>query len=451
MKIIPIKGVIGWDVTPDGIREQLTAANGDEVTFEIASPGGFIAPGLDIFNQIRNYAGHTTAKLTGFAMSMASYIPLASDHVVAEDNAVFMVHNAQGITRGDHNEILKYGNYLKGLSGVIASRYVRRTGKTLSEVQKWMDDETFFFGEDMVAAGFVDEIIKADSDDDKASAMATAQAAFEDAKTRMNADQVATRADMSLAAAMVSMIVQGFDTGAKLVDEPWDKTESEERWRNHAGISSPDDLPNNTYSKRFAYVSDKSVFGGHHFPIWDFKDGAFVNIAAVRNGLSRLPQAKSVPDSDKPKVEKLLRKYLDKFTQSKEEQQMTLQELLSKDPAAKAEFDAALAAAKAEGVQDVRATIKKVSPFLNSSKYPAIIGTTALNVLNGEGSMVELTSSVAAVDAVRQDAASKAAAAASGAIPETPGQQAPAARKDGEPVASQADLDAEIARYKEEA
>lgn len=360
MTIIPIKGMIGWDVTPQDIASALKEADGEEVMFEVASGGGFVAPGLDIFNQIRNYPGKTTAKLTGYAMSMASYIPLSADRIVAEDNAVYMIHNARGGVFGDHNDILKHGAYMKGLSGVLAARYAKRTGKSLAEIQELMDDETFFFGEDMVTEGFVDEILKTDGDDDKDSAVAVAQAAFEDVEARMSSDPAAAKADMSKAAAMLDSIV--------------------------------------------ATVPNKETDGNsHHNP--------------------------------------------------KKEEQMALAELLSANPSAKAEHEAALATARAEGDQSGRdamaSTIKRVSPFLASKEYPDIIGKTALNVLTGESEMVELTSAVAAVDAVRED--QKGQAAADDDTKETKGEQTKTTtRKEGEPASTQADLDEEIAAFKEE-
>lgn len=131
---------------------------------------------------------------------------------------------------------------------------------------------------------------------------------------------------------------------------------------------------------------------------------------------------------------------------------MALAKLLSDNPAAKAEYEANLAAARAEGETSgqaaMTATIAKVAPYLNSKEYPPIVGTTALNVLKGESQMMELTSSVAAVDAVREDVASRAAAACLGV--DTIGAQTSAPRADGEPASTQADLDAEIAAYRAE-
>lgn len=208
---IPICGVIGWDCTPQDLREALNKANGEEVEFEFSSPGGFIAPGLEMFNLIRNYPGKVNALITGYAMSMASYLPLAvkanrqnPGTIRAEDNAVYMIHNARGGAFGDHVDILGYGEYLKGLSTVIAKQYVKHTGKPLDEISALMDKETFFFGEEMVESGFVDEMVEtAGDDDDKDSAVATAKAAFTDAVARMSEKQEEARADWQRAAALL--------------------------------------------------------------------------------------------------------------------------------------------------------------------------------------------------------------------------------------------------------
>lgn len=205
-KKIAISGIIGWDVTPRGIREALVDAKGADIEFEISSPGGFIAPGLEIFNLIRDYPGATTAILKGYAMSMASYIPLACDRVVAYDNAVYMIHNARGGAWGDHNDVLNYGAYLKGLSGVIAKKYMKRTGKSEKDIIAMMDKETFFFGDEMVEHGFVDEIIESDKkDDDSDTAKASARAVFDDAMARITADQIAIKDDILAAARAMAL------------------------------------------------------------------------------------------------------------------------------------------------------------------------------------------------------------------------------------------------------
>lgn len=130
---------------------------------------------------------------------------------------------------------------------------------------------------------------------------------------------------------------------------------------------------------------------------------------------------------------------------------MTLKELLAANPAAKAEHDAALASARAEGEKAgkdaMQATVAKVSPFLTSADYPETIKKTAVAVLKGEQTAANFDAVVAAVDAVREERAASAAAEESGKQKETPGEQKKT-REPGAVVASQEDLDAEIARMK---
>ena len=55
MKVIPIKGIVGLDVTVESMKplmDQVTPT--DEVTFDISSPGGSVITGFEIYNEIKN-------------------------------------------------------------------------------------------------------------------------------------------------------------------------------------------------------------------------------------------------------------------------------------------------------------------------------------------------------------------------------------------------------------
>ena len=203
MKAITISGVIGWDTTAADLRTALKDANGEEVEITISSPGGFVSDGLEMFNLIRNYPGGTTARLSGYAMSMASYIPLAANRIIAEDNAIYMIHNVRGGVFGDHNEIIKYGSTCKGMSRLIAKAYAKRTHKHIDEVEKMMDVETYLFGDEMTEHGFVDEIVSTPADKDAETARAMACMALQDCNVRMSSDVSAMKKDLSAAALLM--------------------------------------------------------------------------------------------------------------------------------------------------------------------------------------------------------------------------------------------------------
>ena len=185
MKVI-ISGVIGLDVSPKEIRAALDAAGGQAVEVQISSPGGIIFAGLEIYNLIKNYRGPKISRLMGIAASMASYIALAGDRVVAEANAIFMIHNAQGLAVGDHCVMRKMAGILEGFSNLLAQGYSAKSGKTVAEVGALMDEETYLFGQEMLDAGFVDEIVPATSVDatNKAAAIASARASVASAQAK---------------------------------------------------------------------------------------------------------------------------------------------------------------------------------------------------------------------------------------------------------------------------
>ncbi len=208
MKKIIINGEIGWEVTTQGVRADLDAAAGDDLDVQIASPGGYVSTGLAIFNLFRDYTrehpgAQIVATIKGVAASMATYLAVnpAFDLVAAEDNAVFMIHNAWGGASGDYRDMRKMAEILDGVTQIIGKAYAAKTGTALDEIRDMMDDETWLFGEEIKEAGFVDEIIKSsDANTNKPAALAQAKVKFTD----MAAKLAAKRDDVQQIAALVN-------------------------------------------------------------------------------------------------------------------------------------------------------------------------------------------------------------------------------------------------------
>lgn len=175
MKTIVIDGIVGFQVTGRSVRQALDEAGGAPVRVEISSPGGYVVDGLEIFNRLRNYRGEVHTHVMGEAASMASYIALAGNRRTAEDNAVFMIHNVWSLGIGDHRELRAQADILEGLTNTLAKGYAQATGKTLDEIRQLMNDETFYFGDEISEAGFVDSIT---SGGDNSQAKATREDAI---------------------------------------------------------------------------------------------------------------------------------------------------------------------------------------------------------------------------------------------------------------------------------
>ena len=185
MEIINISGEIGWEVLPEDVRRELDKAAGKDIDVHIASPGGYVFDGIEIFNAIRDYKrkypdAQMMATIKGIAASMASYIAVnpVFDLVAIEDNAVFMIHNPSVFSGGDQNDHTKAAEVLTGITEILSKAYSDKTGNTKDEIKSLMDSETWFFGQAIIDAGFADEIIITENEKDKSQAMATAKVAF---------------------------------------------------------------------------------------------------------------------------------------------------------------------------------------------------------------------------------------------------------------------------------
>jgi len=207
MKTIIIEDVIGWDVTAQDIREQLKGVENEEIQVNIASPGGLISEGLNIYNLLRNHKGTVNTHLTGVVASMATYIAMVGEKRTAEENAVFMIHNGSAFAIGDHRQMFKVGNHLQALSNIIAKEYTAKTDMDIEDIQAAMDDETYFYGDEIQKAGFVHEMTGSDAGPDptdlnKDEMLAFAQLAVQECSDKINKPDIIKK-DMAALATML--------------------------------------------------------------------------------------------------------------------------------------------------------------------------------------------------------------------------------------------------------
>ena len=172
MDEIVIDGVIGgWEVDAKDITYQLSQCKGD-VTIKLNSVGGSVIDGITIYNALREYdKGTVTVEIGAVAASIASYIALAGDVVKANSNSVYMIHLAWLPVAGNYIELRKAADISEGLSSIIANAYISKTKMEKSDAISLMEKETFYYGEEMLTAKFVDEIIDIESQTNKAEAL----------------------------------------------------------------------------------------------------------------------------------------------------------------------------------------------------------------------------------------------------------------------------------------
>ncbi|NHL94349.1 head maturation protease, ClpP-related [Lactobacillus helveticus] len=145
--------------SPQSISDALKNANGEDVTLEINSPGGYIDAGSEIYTELMEYPGTVNAKIVGYACSAASWIALAADHVVMSPTAQMMIHRASGGAIGNSSDMKSEYNALNQMDKSFVDLYAKRTGKSPEEIYQMMVDTTWMNAKTAVENGFADEVM----------------------------------------------------------------------------------------------------------------------------------------------------------------------------------------------------------------------------------------------------------------------------------------------------
>lgn len=159
---IYIYGVVGWDTTADNFVAELNSYPMD-TTIEvfIYSIGGSFSDGLPIFNALRSRAGMVEFSIIGYCLSMASYIMLAGGKIKAAENALFMIHRAQGGAYGSADDLIKAADVLAIHEPHAVAEYGKRLKLDAEQVMALLRAETWYSAQMALDAGLVDEIIPA--------------------------------------------------------------------------------------------------------------------------------------------------------------------------------------------------------------------------------------------------------------------------------------------------
>ena len=203
MTEIKIVGEIGsWEADPVDIISQINSAK-DDIELFIDSPGGVVIDGYSIYNALKSYKNGTVyAKISAVAASIASYITMAAREIEVQENSIFMIHNAWLPAIGDFRELRKAADISEALTNIIAASYSAKTNTEIKAIQKMMNEESYFFGKEIVDAGFADKISSTKSDIDKAAAFALMSEKLKSCNNSIY--KHANEIDLSAAAKLVS-------------------------------------------------------------------------------------------------------------------------------------------------------------------------------------------------------------------------------------------------------
>lgn len=155
-----------WGTSAQGFIDQLNSITVPRLNIHINSPGGEVFDGVAIHSALMATDAHVTVYIDGLAASAASFIAMAGDRIIMARHATMMIHDASGLCWGNPADMTAMGSLLGKLSDNIADMYSLQAGGTVEEWRARMQAETWYTGQEALAAGLVDEITMPDEPDE---------------------------------------------------------------------------------------------------------------------------------------------------------------------------------------------------------------------------------------------------------------------------------------------
>jgi len=131
-----------------------------QIDLRINSEGGSVAEAEAIFTHLNEHKAKITSFVDGMSMSAATIPMLAGDTIKVSSSGFIMIHEARMLEYGTAKDFRKVADILDRTNDKLVAKYVQRTKKPEKTVRDWMSEETWFIGEEAVAAGFAHEVIE---------------------------------------------------------------------------------------------------------------------------------------------------------------------------------------------------------------------------------------------------------------------------------------------------
>ena len=154
---------------PQNVRQAL-AENpaGEDLVFEINSPGGSVMAGSEMYSVLRSAEGvRTRAEIQSLAASAASYLALGCSEVWISPVAQMMIHLPSTCTEGNRGDHLESIQMLDTVRESILNAYeLKARGKAdRAEFKRLMNASTWMTAQEAVEKGLADGILYQDDPD----------------------------------------------------------------------------------------------------------------------------------------------------------------------------------------------------------------------------------------------------------------------------------------------
>ncbi|WP_339690528.1 ATP-dependent Clp protease proteolytic subunit [uncultured Parasphingorhabdus sp.] len=131
-----------------------------DIYLYINSPGGVVTAGMAIHDTMQYIRPRVGTVCVGQAASMGSFLLAAGEPGMrmATTNARIMLHQPSGGAQGMASDIEIQAKEILRIRASMNALYAKYTGKSVEEIEKAMDRDTFLEADEAKAFGIVDEV-----------------------------------------------------------------------------------------------------------------------------------------------------------------------------------------------------------------------------------------------------------------------------------------------------
>jgi len=139
------------------------------ISMYINSPGGVVTAGMAIHDTMQYIKPKVSTVCVGQAASMGSFLLAAGEPGmrIALPNARIMVHQPSGGARGMASDIEIQAREILRIRARMNDLYVKYTGKSLTDIEKTMDRDTFLEADEAKKFGIVDQVFESRPDNEE--------------------------------------------------------------------------------------------------------------------------------------------------------------------------------------------------------------------------------------------------------------------------------------------
>ncbi len=137
-----------------------------DIFMYINSPGGVVTSGMAIYDTMQYIRPDVATVCMGQAASMGSLLLTAgaAGKRFSLPHARIMTHQPSGGFQGQATDIEIHAKEIINLRGRLNKIYEKHSGKTIKQIEKIMERDTFMSPEEAMEMGLIDEVVSQRSD-----------------------------------------------------------------------------------------------------------------------------------------------------------------------------------------------------------------------------------------------------------------------------------------------